>query len=134
MGRGIVPSLAPLAKLADYYGVSLDYLAGRTDGHKGTHWFTGRAIFVVFHCVTSFLSCQQKGGMNMVPAFQERLRACRKILQKTQPQAAQEAGIVYRTYQRYESGEAEPTLTPLIKLADYYGVSLDYLAGRTDKP
>lgn len=30
---------------------------------------------------------------------------------------------------RYERGEAEPTLSALKKIAAYYGVSLDYLAG-----
>lgn len=65
--------------------------------------------------------------------FQERLRVCRREMNKTQLQAANEMGINYRTYQRYENGEAEPSLTPLIKLADYFGVSIDYLAGRTDE-
>lgn len=31
---------------------------------------------------------------------------------------------------RYERGEAEPTLSSLILLADYFEVSLDYLTGR----
>ena len=39
-----------------------------------------------------------------------------------------------RTYQYYESGEREPTLSTLIRMADFYGVSIDYLAGRTDTP
>lgn len=39
-------------------------------------------------------------------------------------------GVPLRTYQRYEYGEGEPQLTTLVKLADFYGVTLDYLAGR----
>lgn len=31
---------------------------------------------------------------------------------------------------RYENGEVEPNINTLIKLADYYNVSLDYLCGR----
>ena len=42
--------------------------------------------------------------------------------------------IPLRTYQRYEKGERDiPSLT-LIALADFFGVSLDYLVGRTDNP
>lgn len=34
------------------------------------------------------------------------------------------------TYSYYERGKTNPPLDILIKLADYFGVSLDYLAGR----
>lgn len=33
---------------------------------------------------------------------------------------------------RYERGEAEPNRSALEKIADYYGVSIDYLVGRTE--
>ena len=36
-------------------------------------------------------------------------------------------------YQRYERGEREFLLWAAIKLADYYGITLDYLAGREAK-
>ncbi len=38
------------------------------------------------------------------------------------------------TVSRYETGEREPGIAELIKLADYFNVSLDYLTGRTDDP
>jgi len=38
------------------------------------------------------------------------------------------------SYYRYESGERTPTYEALLALADYFNVSLDYLAGRTDNP
>ena len=34
------------------------------------------------------------------------------------------------TYIRYETGQTIPPFSFMIKIADYYGVSLDYLAGR----
>lgn len=37
-------------------------------------------------------------------------------------------------YYRYESGERTPTYEALFALADYFGVSIDYLVGRTDNP
>jgi transcriptional regulator with XRE-family HTH domain len=42
--------------------------------------------------------------------------------------------MVLRTYCRYESGEKDVPFSFVIKIADLYGVSLDYLAGRTDGP
>lgn len=35
-------------------------------------------------------------------------------------------------YIRSENGQSEPTLTNLVKLADLFDVSVDYLLGRTD--
>ena len=66
--------------------------------------------------------------------FQERLRQCRKSVGLNQQEMAAELGIVFRSYRRYECGDSEPTLSTLVKLADYFQVSLDYLAGRTDTP
>ncbi len=66
--------------------------------------------------------------------FQARLRECRKKSGFTQQEMAQELEIVFRSYRRYECGDSEPILSTLVKLADYFDVSLDYLAGRTDKP
>ncbi len=37
-------------------------------------------------------------------------------------------------YSKYERGEREIPLTLIIKLADYYNTSIDYLVGRTDIP
>ena len=40
---------------------------------------------------------------------------------------------LHRTqYQRYESGESPVTIEFLMKLADFYGVTLDYIAGRSE--
>ena len=52
----------------------------------------------------------------------------------SQKEVAAEFGVVVRAYQRYEYGEREPQLSTLIRMADFYGVSIDYLAGRTDAP
>lgn len=66
--------------------------------------------------------------------FQERLFLCRTKLKKTQAEVAKEIGFPLRTYCRYEHGENDPSLVPLVKLADYFGVSLDYLTGRSENP
>ncbi len=44
-------------------------------------------------------------------------------------------GISFSTYQNYESGKRIPTADILLKLADFYGVTVDYLLGReTSEP
>ncbi|WP_041695892.1 helix-turn-helix domain-containing protein [Alicyclobacillus acidocaldarius] len=58
----------------------------------------------------------------------------RKARNLKQTDIANALGISVRTWQRYESNEREPTLSLLVQLADYLGVSLDFLAGRTDDP
>lgn len=66
--------------------------------------------------------------------FSERLAKLRDSRNLSQKEAAKEFGVVVRAYQRYEYGEREPQLSVLIRMADFYGVSIDYLAGRTDTP
>lgn len=39
-----------------------------------------------------------------------------------------------RVYSNYERGELDIPTEILIRLADYYGVSTDYILGRTDRP
>lgn len=42
-------------------------------------------------------------------------------------------GVAHNTYVRYERGEREPTASVLVQIADFYGVSLDYLVGRSEQ-
>lgn len=42
------------------------------------------------------------------------------------------ADISFSTYQNYESGKRVPTAEILVKLADFYGVTTDYLLGRPE--
>lgn len=66
-------------------------------------------------------------------AFQKTLIEQRKINKLTQRQVAQYLGITQPSvYIRSENGQSEPTLTNLVKSADLFDVSADYLPGRTD--
>ena len=47
-----------------------------------------------------------------------------------QEDAARQIGIAYSTYRRYEQGGTVPDLLTASKLADFFEVSLDFLAGR----
>ena len=64
----------------------------------------------------------------------EGLKRFRKDFNLTQQQAADSIGVMKQSYQRYEYGTNIPTATILIKLADAFNVSLDYLVGRSDNP
>lgn len=62
-----------------------------------------------------------------------RIRNLREDADKTQQEIAEYLGTSQTMYARYERGANEMPLRHLIKLSDYYQVSLDYLCGRTDE-
>ena len=64
--------------------------------------------------------------------FQKTLLELRKLNNLTQKQVANQLGISQPSYIRYENGKAEPSLENLVKLADLFDVSIDYLCGRKD--
>lgn len=70
----------------------------------------------------------------MIEKFKERLRELRKQQNETQVQVAEAIGIAERHYQRFERGANMPNMGNAWKIADHFGVSIDYLVGRTDTP
>ena len=69
-----------------------------------------------------------------VATFPQRLQELKQRQGVMQKDVASAVGVPLRTSQRYERGENEPQLSTLIRIADFYGVTLDYLAGRSDVP
>lgn len=63
----------------------------------------------------------------------ERMRELRKEKGETQVQVAAAVGITDRQYQRFEVGRQKPGFENFVAIADHFGVSLDYLAGRSDR-
>ncbi len=63
-----------------------------------------------------------------------RIRELRKARRITQLKMALDLDMSQNTISRYESGEREPGIAELIRIADYFRVSIDYLVGRTDDP
>lgn len=63
-----------------------------------------------------------------------RLKEIRKAKGISQLKLAMDLNTNQNTISRYETGEREPGITELIKLADYFGVSVDYLLERTNNP
>lgn len=68
----------------------------------------------------------------MQDVLAQRLKECRKKLGYTQIQAAIYADITEAAYNNYERAKKMPRLDILMRIADMYQVSLDYLTGRTD--
>ena len=93
-----------LLRLADFYGVSVDYLLGRDETPAAQ---------------------PPRGGSGRL-----QLAALRREHGMTQAQAAAMLGCSTSLYARYERGERPLPLPLAVKLADLYGVTLDRLAGR----
>lgn len=61
------------------------------------------------------------------------IRALREDSDLRQRELAEMLHVSQNTYSQYENGVIELTATHLVKLADFYHVSIDYLLGRTRK-
>lgn len=61
-----------------------------------------------------------------------RLKELRQENGKTQKQIADYLNIKQNTYSQYENGKRQIPIEALMRLADLYAVSVDYLLGRTD--
>lgn len=68
------------------------------------------------------------------PDFTTRLKQLRKSKGITLEQLGEYVGATKATIGNFENGNKKPSLDLLIKLADYFDVSIDYLVGRTDNP
>ena len=65
--------------------------------------------------------------------FSQRLKQLRLDKHLTQAQVGRAINVPQRTYAYYESGQRMIPPRVLCALADFYGVSIDYLLGRTDQ-
>ena len=63
----------------------------------------------------------------------QRIRDLREDNDLTQTQIAQMLGMSQTGYSKYETGENDLPTQILIRLADFYHTSVDYLLGRTDQ-
>lgn len=98
------PKIETLIKLAKFFNVSLDYLLG------------------------SVLTQKEKGIYSMLNLKQ--LRLDRKL---TQAALANALDVAQTTISSWERGEKSPDPDTLVRLANFYNVSVDYLLGRENK-
>jgi len=69
----------------------------------------------------------------ILPSIRERLKPLRKEKKVTQRQIAELMDCTEQHYQKIEYGKVNVPATTVIFLADYFGVSADYLLGLTDE-
>lgn len=67
----------------------------------------------------------------MLPCFHQNLARLRRLKKVNQREAAAELGVSQALLSHYEKGLREPGMEFLCRAAEYYGVSADYLLGRT---
>ena len=64
----------------------------------------------------------------------ERLKDLRLKKKATQQNVADALGVTVGNVQKFEYGTARPKLDNVIKIAEYFDVSIDYLVGRSNNP
>ena len=64
----------------------------------------------------------------------ERMRTLREGMNLPQKKIAELLNVSQPSINRYEHGQAFPTIELLVKYADYFDVSMDYLTCRCDEP
>ena len=100
------------------------------EGEFGHVALNGQCISSLYILQNNYNTSTQTCQSSDVP-FCDKLRKLRSDKGITQKEAAREIGTSESVYQRYEKNEAKPSYEQLIRLADYYDVSIDYLTGRT---
>lgn len=71
--------------------------------------------------------------MSLGDMMQNNLRKLRKEKGLSQIAVQMQTGIEQALISKYENGERAPPTETLMQLADFYGVSMDYIMGRTDR-
>ena len=72
--------------------------------------------------------------MSLGDVMHNRLRELRKSRGYTQISLQMQTGIEQALLSKFENGERIPPTETLVRLAEFYNVSIDYILCRTDKP
>jgi len=124
--RETTPSYEGLIRIADFFGVSLDYLIGR-------EWKTPEVQPEEADADITGEEPSDESAKENEASFAERLRLLRKERKIKQKDMAEHLNMSLRGYQCYEYGRCYPEVSGLLSMADFFGVSVDYLLGRTDQ-
>ena len=83
---------------------------------------------------SDILSIEETRRSQLLKELGERLRRLRESVKLSQVKMAELLGVKQSSINRYEQGQSAPSLETLVRYADYFDVSLDYLLARTDNP
>ena len=67
-----------------------------------------------------------------LPIFSQRLKELRMERSLGQVALAESIGVSKAVVSMWETGKREPSMTSIIALSNFYGVSIDYIVGLTD--
>lgn len=84
--------------------------------------------------VKTFPSYNNDRKVDDIMPHYERIRNLREDRDLTQARMGEILSCSQRVYSNYERGDIDIPTTTLIRIADFHGVSVDYLLNRTDNP
>lgn len=90
-------------------------------------------IYSIEYTVKRLLKNILKFIEELAMGFPERLKELRLKKGLTQKEIAEEFGIKQPNYQQWESGKRKPSSETLEKFANFFGVTMDYLAGNDEE-
>ena len=116
------------SELCKKVGVSQNTFTNWENGSREPNFKTLRKLANVLETTIDYLLGEEEMTVQLV--FASRLKVLRVSNGYSQTQIAQSLGTVQGVVSKYECGIREPDLKMLVKIADFYNVSLDYLLGR----
>lgn len=128
LGHAVPDPLAQGGQAAAFFHLTL-HVSPTYSLHRSTNGYYNRRLANFYAKVNS---TNQWCGGGVV--YFRRLRDLREDRDLKQTDVAALLGIRQTVYSRYERGYQNLPLEHLLALADYYGVSTDYILGRTDNP
>ena len=105
LNSGVIPKLPYAIAIADYFSCSLDYLFGLTDDYKMKQYLPCLPFFQAFQSALDFNKC-------------------------TKYRLAKVLKVSNQTTIAWGKGASIPSMSNLIKIANYFGCTLDELVGR----
>ena len=130
--RGEVePNIETLAQLADFYGISVDYLIGISS--ESPRAKTNKP-FYKWNYKDWGPDSNWKGKKNRTACFPERIKIARARTKLSQKKVADIIGIPTSNIAKYELGKLKPSIETLARLCVFYDVRANWLLGLEDDP
>lgn len=108
------------------------FLSANICTSRSMEYFANHTFFIIWQSV--IIVNAKYDIMSLGDGMQNRLRALRTGRGYTQISLQMHTGIEQALLSKFETGERVPPTETLLRLADFYNVSIDYILCRTDKP
>ena len=126
-----VPNARNMRRLADYFGVSPAWMSGRSDDMNGKEEDSEEKEPEPADdgWLKEMVNEEAHTSSTALPQVLKKLRTDAGV---SLAEVARVTGVHRQSLNTYENGTMYPGFCSLVRLASYYGVTLDYLAGRED--